>query len=282
MGKTGIEWASHTVNFYTWNCTKVSPGCKNCYAATLAERQNGRNSHGGEFTGAPVMRPTVWKELRSKTALPPGSVAFINSMSDTFHEGATVQMIHSIFNAAAYIRPDVTFLVLTKRPDRAYAMRHTLPWPENLWLGTSVENADYLWRLDYLLEIPAAGHFVSAEPLLGSPHGLEYYLPQPVTSWAHRPGQHLTYGQFKSALRWVIAGAESGGNRRPFNPDWVREIRDMCIRTGTPFMFKQGSAFKPGQNRLLDGRTWSETPFADQTEPEPEAPRSTVRQLSMF
>lgn len=242
MTQTNIEWASHTWNPYTWNCTKVSPGCKNCYAETLASRYKGR-SHGGQFAGAPVIRPSAWAEIRSKTRIPPGSVVFVNSMSDTFHEGASIQMIHSIFNTAAYTRPDVTFLVLTKRPERAYSMRHILPWPENLWIGTSVENDDYLWRLWYLSRIPAAGRFISAEPLLGSLEwGLETYLTP-------------------ERVNWVIVGAESGGSRRPFNPDWARQIRDLCIRTGTPFMFKQGAAFMPGQSRLLDGRTWDETPF---------------------
>lgn len=232
MGKTKIEWCDYSLNFYTWDCTKVSPGCKNCYMMALAER------YGKPLVGRPQWRgANAYKELRR---IPAGSVVFVNDMSDTYHESVPEAWIHAIHNAAAYNRPDLTFLLLTKRPERAYAMRHQLIWPRNLWLGTSVESEDYLWRLSYLRHIPAAGRFVSAEPLLGSlRRGLEYYL---------RP----------EWISWVIVGGESGANRRAFDPDWAREIRDMCSRTGAKFFFKQGSAFKPGQDRVLDGRTWDE------------------------
>ncbi len=251
MGKTNIGWCDYSLNFYTWDCTKVSPGCKNCYMMALAER------YGKPLVGRPQWRgANAYKELK---AIPSGSVVFVNDMSDTYHENVPAAWIHAIHNAAAYNRPDLTFLLLTKRPERAYAMRHTLAWPKNLWLGTSVENEDYLWRLWYVIQTPAAGKFVSAEPLLGSlKFGFEAYLDR--------------------GIDWVIVGAESGAGRRDFNPDWAREIRDMCIRTGARFFFKQGSGFKPGQNRTLDKREWNETPFILQTKHE----AAKVGQLELF
>lgn len=246
MGKTNISWASHSWNPYSWNCNKVSPGCANCYAEALAHRR------GGVFAGAPQPREGegVRRELHN---LPAGSVVFVNSMSDTYHEGATLAMIHSIHNAAAYVRPDVTFLCLTKRPERALALSPILAWPENLWIGTSVENSDYLWRLSYLLQVPAAGHFVSIEPLLGPLPSLNAWLTDE---------DYLTFGHIRlHPIRWVIVGAESGPNRRIFKQDWARQIRNMCVATHTPFLYKQGSAYAPGSDRLLDGREWNESPF---------------------
>lgn len=246
MSETIIRWATHTLNFYTWNCNKVSPGCANCYAATLAERRRGKYSAGGQFAGKPEMRQTAWKELKR---LPKGSVAFINSMSDTFHERVPASYIHAIFNAATYMRPDITFLVLTKRIERAYAMRHLLSWPRNLWLGTSIESADYEWRAAYLTRIPAAGRFVSAEPLLGAVN-LKPYM-----------GASQLY-----PINWVIVGAESGANRRMFDPNWARFLRAQCAKTGTTFMYKQGSHFMSKRERVLDGRTWDDMPNFNQYE----------------
>lgn len=273
MVETNIQWASHTLNYYSWACTKVSPGCKNCYAKTLAER------YGRNFDAPPQWRgKNAMRELRT---MPAGSVVFVNSMSDTYHESAPVEWIHSIHNAAL-IRPDVTFLLLTKRPERAYGLSKYLAYPPNLWVGTSVESAEYLWRLEYLLAIPAAGHFVSAEPLLGSltgdrkaaskrvSEGLKYYLSAELTDNSllrqyatFKQGDYeYSYARWRwNTLKWVIVGAESGGNRRPFDLDWARELRDMTVGAGVPFMFKQGSAFKSEQERLLDGREWNETPF---------------------
>lgn len=237
MGKTTIEWASHTWNPYTWACNKVSPGCLNCYAEAMTKKYKR-----GTFAGAPRWRgAAAMKELKK---LPSGASVFVNSMSDTYHEGATLQMIHGV-HAAVLSRPDVTFMVLTKRIDRAYYMREQLAWPPNLWIGTSVESADYLWRVVFLGEIPAAGRFISAEPLLGSLRGDSLLI------WALE----------EKKVNWVIAGGESGANRRPFDPEWARELRDLCQETSVPFMFKQGSHLYPGKDRLLDGRTWDETPF---------------------
>lgn len=245
--KTSIEWASHTLNFYSWACTKVSPGCKHCYAKTLADR------YGKDFNAPPQWRgANAMKELRT---LPKGAVAFVNSMSDTYHEAVPVQWIHSIHNAAL-LHPDVTFLLLTKRPERAYGLSRYLAYPPNLWVGTSVESEDYLWRLDYLLRIPAAGHFVSAEPLLGRLPNLSHYM-KPIT--------HIQGHTHHHALKWVIVGGESGAHRRPFYSAWAAEIQVMCAMHHVPFLYKQGSAFMSGKDRILNGRTWDETPFAPYT-----------------
>lgn len=243
MSETIIRWATDTRNYYSWNCNKVSPGCMNCYAKSLAERK------GQQFDGAPQWRDNVRKEK-----IKPGHIYFVNSMSDTYHEGVPVQWIHRIHNEAL-AHPEATFLVLTKRIERAYYLAPYLAWPPNLWLGTSIENEGYLWRLDYLLDIPAAGHFVSAEPLLGRLPGLFSFMKP--WQWSVRRGRWRA----RRHLGWVIVGAESGGNRRPFDKAWAREIRDMCLRYQVPFMFKQGSAFKSEQDRLLDGREWNESPF---------------------
>lgn len=261
MGKTNIEWATHTWNPYRWNCTPISPGCKHCYAHERATRFP-QAANGGSFLN-PIARRGAPSQKELKT-FPAGSVIFVNSMSDTYHETAPLRYIHSIHNTAL-LKPHLTFLVLTKRPERVYGLRHQLAWPENLWLGTSVENADYIWRLDYLLRTPAAGHFLSAEPLLGS----LVYGHKTLKPYLHSmPG--------RAVLKWVIVGGESGKYRRPLNVNWVREIRDLCVAADVPFMYKQGSAFKSGQDRLLDGRTWDETPFA---QPEPE---TNPHQMELF
>jgi protein gp37 len=258
MSKTTIEWASHTWNPYTWNCNKVSQGCKNCYAEALATRL-GRYA-GTSFLDTPQLRASAYAELKT---FKPGSVIFVNSMSDTYHESAKLEWIHSIHNTAA-ANPHLVFLLLTKRPERALALSSYLTYPENLWVGTSVEHADYLWRLDYLLKIPASGHFVSAEPLLGGLPGLPEYLTPTIR---------------RRGLKWVIVGAESGANRRAFNLQWAREIRDMCQQANVPFMFKQGSHFKSGQERILDGRTWDETPVFVEPVKEPMQPKAITAPL---
>ena len=178
MGKTSIEWASHTWNPLTWNCTKVSQACKNCYAMVMAERFGGKNSNGGDF----LKHPSVW-------------------------------------------------------------------------IGTSVEENKTIHRLDSLIQFyNAPGRFVSAEPLLSALVRIENYL-KPL-DWA-------------VPVNWVIAGGESGANRRAelWNLDNVRHLRDACIKYGVPFMYKQGLHFKSGQDRILDGRTWDETPFEDAPAP---------------
>lgn len=242
MGKTKIEWADETINFYDWACRRVSPGCDNCYARALAQR------HGKIFDKTPEWRERAVDEWRR---VKPGSVVFINSMSDTWHEGVTLEMIQCLYAHLA-TRPDVTALVLTKRIQRAEKYQSQIDWPANVWIGTSIEDAQFLYRARRLANIDAPGRFISAEPLLGSLLTTPYYGDQVLAFMkAMREG----------LINWVIAGGESGPKRRYFDADWARELRDLCGKYGVPFMFKQGGGLRPGMNRELDGRTWDETPF---------------------
>jgi len=249
MGKTGIGWTNSSWNPYTWNCHKVSPGCKHCYMFAMARKLQGLDA-----TGAPKMRESAWSEL---DRLEPGPV-FVNSMSDTYHPDAPVAWIHRIHNAARS-RPHLTFLLLTKRIERTAALAPYLDWPTNLWIGTTVESADYLWRLDYLRAIrQAAGRFVSFEPLL-----------EPV-----RPDL--------VGLDWMIVGGESGPDRRIFSKWWARDLCWLAHDRNIPFFFKQGSAYAPGQDRLLDGIEYSEVPSSWSWTPGHGARATSVQQLSLF
>ena len=238
MPQTKIEWASHTWNPYSWNCTKVSQGCKNCYAENRSLRYKGHASNGNNFLKfPPIVRENAWKELKKFEA---GSVIFVNSHSDTYHEAVPLETIQRVHQTAAD-HPHLTFLLLTKRIRRAYEMQRDLIYTDNLWIGTSIEDNLTLHRLDYLMDIPSAGHFLSAEPLLA-----EISIRRSLAT---------------GKLNWVIVGGESGKGFRPFNHDWARTLRDECQEFDTPFLFKQGSAYQSGQDRILDGRTWDETPF---------------------
>lgn len=252
--ETSIEWASHSWNPYTWNCTKVSQGCKNCYALARSQQYQGKASNGGDFQKFPPrIRENAFKEL---PRIPSGAIVFVNSHSDTYHEEASLEMVERVHTTIAQ-RPDVTFLLLTKRPARALDLAYGLRWPKNLWIGTSVENRSTLWRLDYLMKIPAYGHFVSAEPLLE---------------------EISVAGAIKKGLKWVICGGESGQGFRYFDKAWARVLRDECQAGHVPFLFKQGSAYASGQDRLLDGRTWNETPL----HPLPDKVTTEPTQLKLF
>ena len=171
-------------------------------------------------------------------------------MSDLFHEDIGGDFLNWVFDVIEGT-PKHTYQVLTKRPQRLRAFVRRRYWmaysgsdgqvrkamPGNLWLGVSVENPDYLWRVDVLREIPAAVRFVSLEPLLTDMTDMNV-----------------------TGLDWLIVGGESGPNRRPFDRDWARSIRDLCIGAGVPFYLKQGSALRPGEDRILDGRTWEQYP----------------------
>ena len=234
MGKTMISWADKSLNFYNWYCTKISAGCKNCYMFAM-RKQFDRNPDHLEW------RETAMKEYH---ALKPGEVVFINSMSDTYHETAPLEWIQRIHILIAG-KPDVRFLILTKRPYRALMIKRLVLWPDNLWLGVSVENQDNLWRIDDLCELPAARKFISAEPLLEDLSvGMGPYM------------KHLL-----DDIRWMIVGGESGPNRRPFDKRWAIELQDLCHETGIHFTFKQGSHRLPGRDKTLDGETYLSTPF---------------------
>ena len=232
---TSIEWTDSTWNPVT-GCHKISPGCKNCYAARLAPRLkamgNPRYVNGFEVTlhHDLVDLPTKWKKPRK---------IFVNSMSDLFHDEVTLEFIQAVFSTIV-AGDHHTFQVLTKRPERALELSGQLPWPSNLWMGTSVENADYLHRVDTLRQIPAQTRFLSLEPLIGTV-----------------PDIDLTN------IDWVIAGGESGPGARKIEEDWVRSIRDQCDAAGVRFFFKQwGGTNKKRSGRMLDNRTWDDFPHA--------------------
>lgn len=228
--QSAIEWTDATWNPVT-GCTKVSPGCKHCYAETMAARlqamgqANYRN--GFALTLQPHMLDTPLRWKRPRTI-------FVNSMSDLFHEGvpdAYIDQVFDVMRRAHWHR----FQVLTKRSGRLLAHHD---WPPNVWQGVSVERADYVGRIDDLRITGAALKFLSLEPLLGPLPDLDL-----------------------DGIDWVIVGGESGLGARPLNADWVRDIRDQCQDAGVAFFFKQwGGMQKKRNGRDLDGRTWSEMP----------------------
>lgn len=235
---SAIEWTQSTWNPVT-GCTKVSQGCKNCYAERLAKRLqamgNPRYANGFQVTLHPdlVELPLAWTRPR---------LIFVNSMSDLFHEDVPAEFIRDVFWTMVKASHH-TFQVLTKRPQRAFALSDGLPWPPNVWLGTSVESALVLPRISWLQRVPAKIRFLSVEPLLG-------------------PIPHLPLDQ----IHWVIVGGESGPRARPMRAEWVRQIRDQCVANGVPFFFKQwGGRSKKASGRLLDGRTWNQMPQTSHT-----------------
>ncbi len=172
--------------------------------------------------------PKTWKK---------GKTIFVNSMSDLFHDAVPISFIRQVFDTMV-ATPQHTYQLLTKRAERAELLSNELPWPKNIWLGVSVENADFQWRIDHLRRTGAAIKFLSLEPLLGP----------------------LTKLNLKG-IDWAIAGGESGPNARPMNPEWVRSIRDQCRSASVAFHFKQwGGVNKKKTGRILDGRTWDEFP----------------------
>jgi protein gp37 len=173
-----------------------------------------------------------------------GRMIFVNSMSDLFHAKVPLDFIQAVF-ATMVATPQHTYQVLTKRPDRAKELAKDLPWPKHVWLGTSVENADYVERIDHLRRTPATVKFLSLEPLLG-------------------PLERLNL----SGIDWAIAGGESGPGARPMPIEWVRSIRDQCIKAKVAFHFKQwGGVNKKRTGRVLDGRTWDQLPRRNAKQP---------------
>ena len=231
--KSTIEWTEATWNPVT-GCTKISDGCKNCYAALMAKRLHamGNVRYQNEFkvTLHPdlVDLPLKWKRPRQ---------IFVNSMSDMFHKDIPFDFIQSVFNTMEKAHWH-TFQILTKRSDRLIEVCNQLQWPDNVWQGVSVENVKVLHRIDHLREVPAHVRFLSIEPLIG-------------------PLENLNL----EGIHWVIVGGESGPRARPMNEEWVRSIRDQCIEQNVAFFFKQwGGVQKHRHGRELDGRTWDEFP----------------------
>lgn len=220
--KSQIEWTDATWNPWV-GCRKVSPACAHCYMFRDQKRYGNNPEMVHRTTDATFYAPLKWKEPKR---------VFTCSWSDFFIEEADMWRSDA-WNVISKT-PHLTYQILTKRPER---IPQYLSWPVNTWLGVSLENARFYQRIEYLLRVPALITFLSIEPLLGRMNDVPL-----------------------DGIGWVIVGGESGPNFRPLNLDWVREIRDRCIERHIPFFFKQGSALRSGQNRLLDGREWSEFP----------------------
>ena len=230
---SSIEWTESTWNPVT-GCTKVSPGCKHCYAERMAKRLQamGQRNYARGFRLTlqehAVELPLRWRKPQR---------IFVNSMSDLFHKDVPLAFIQRVFetmNAADWH----TYQILTKRAERLEALSPELPWASHIWMGVSVENADFVSRIDHLRRSHAHIKFLSLEPLLG-----------PL------PNLDLT------GIDWVIVGGESGPKARPMDPAWVVDIRDRCRASGVAFFFKQwGGTNKKKAGRILDGRTWDDMP----------------------
>ena len=228
-----IEWTEATWNPVT-GCTKVSPGCKHCYAERMAGRlramglRSYRNGFALTLQPQALEAPLRWRRPRA---------IFVNSMSDLLHRGVPTAYIEAVFDVmrrAHWHR----FQVLTKRSERLVRLGRRLDWPANVWMGVSVESERYRFRIDHLRETPARVRFLSLEPLLG---------PLPDLDLA--------------GIGWAIVGGESGPGARPMQRAWVTDVRDQCRRAGVPFFFKQwGGVHKKRAGRLLDGVTWDELP----------------------
>lgn len=230
---TGIEWTESTWNPVT-GCSKISSGCLNCYAERMARRLQamGLAGYAGGFSVAiheeGLERPVKWRKPR---------MIFVNSMSDLFHEDVPEAFLRRIFDVMTKT-PWHRYQILTKRAERLSRLAPSLPWPENIWMGVTVEEGRYLGRVDHLRSTPAAVKFLSLEPLLSPVVDLRL-----------------------DGIDWVIVGGESGPRARPLNGSWVVDIKEKCRKAGVPFFFKQwGGVRKKKAGRLLEGRTWDEMP----------------------
>ena len=242
--KTGIEWTEVTWN-PTTGCDRVSAGCDNCYALALSKRLKAMGSAKYQTDGDPrtsgpgfgvswhpgsLAEPYRWREPRT---------VFVNSMSDLFHARVPIGFVRDVFTVMAET-PRHTYQVLTKRSRRLRRIAGDLEWPNNVWMGVSVENAKVLDRVDDLRHVSAAVRFLSCEPLLG-------------------PLDEINL----DGIGWVIAGGESGAGYRPMELSWARGIRDACLDAEVPFFFKQWGGRTPKTaGRTLDGLVWDAMPRA--------------------
>lgn len=240
--RSSIEWTQATWN-PTTGCDRVSSGCDNCYALTLAKRLKAMGQPRYQLDGDPrtsgpgfgvtchpasLALPATWKRPR---------LVFVNSMSDLFHARVPFDFIQQVFDVMAQT-PQHTYQLLTKRARRLRRLAPQLSWPENVWMGVSVEGDQVLDRVEDLKAVPAHVRFLSCEPLLG-------------------PMQNLPLAD----IHWVIVGGESGKGARPVRADWIRDIRDQCLDADVSFFFKQWGGYTPkAGGRELDGRTWDEMP----------------------
>lgn len=242
--KSSIEWTEAT-----WNpvvgCNVISPGCTNCYAMRMARRLEAMKQP--KYAGTTRMsggRPKWNGVVRVDTdslKLPAtwriGRMIFVNSMSDLFHDEVPFEFVQRVFETMR-ATPQHTYQILTKRAERLEELAPELNWPHNVWMGVSIETADYLYRIENLRRTQASIRFLSLEPLLG-------------------PLENMNL----KGIDWVIAGGESGPGARPMDPSWVRSIRDQCQTAKVAFHFKQwGGTNKKKTGRILDGQTWDELP----------------------
>ncbi len=231
--QSAIEWTESTWNPVT-GCTKISPGCKHCYAERMARRLSamGQPNYANGFQLAlhehTLDLPPRWRMPR---------VVFVNSMSDLFHENVPLEFVLKVFDVMN--RADWhTYQVLTKRSSSLRELDGYLPWSSHIWMGVSVETEKYAERIDDLRQTSAHLKFLSLEPLLG---------PMPRLDL--------------EGIDWVIVGGESGPGARLMDPEWACGIRDQCVAANVPFFFKQwGGVNKKKAGRLLQGRIWNQMP----------------------
>lgn len=229
--RSAIEWTEATWN-PTTGCTKVSPGCDRCYAERITQRFPKTFPNGFRLTLRPdaLDIPLHWRRPR---------VIFVNSMSDLFHRDVPDSYLQLVFDVMRRT-PQHTYQILTKRAERLSRAAVRLPWPENVWVGVSVESREYAWRIDYLRRVPAVVRFVSAEPLLEA-----------------LPNLNLV------GIHWLIAGGESQAGCRRTELRWFRDLRDQCRNSGVAFFLKQLGGHpskRGGDEAILDGRRWTEMP----------------------
>lgn len=239
---SGIEWTEVTWNPVT-GCDRVAAGCDNCYALALAKRLKAMGAEKYQNDGDPrTSGPGFDVTIHPSSLEQPGrwrtpKVVFVNSMSDLFHARVPIGFIRDVFDVIGET-PQHTYQVLTKRARRLARVADGLDWPENLWMGVSVESEGVVDRIDQLRSVPSATRFLSCEPLLSA-----------------LPDMRL------DGIDWVIAGGESGPRARPMDSAWVEDIRDQCLHAEVAFFFKQWGGRTPKANgRELDGRTWDEMP----------------------
>jgi protein gp37 len=226
--KTGIEWTDKTWN-PTTGCTKISEGCRYCYAETITERFPGNFPNGFKLTihEERLQQPRHWRKP---------SRIFVNSMSDLFHEDVPLDFLLQVFQVMRET-PQHIYQILTKRHERLLELADSLIWCPNIWMGVSVENQRYVERVDFLRKVPASVKFISCEPLLGA-------LKLDLTG-----------------IDWVIVGGESGRNHRPIEKEWVEGILQQCQTNKVAFFFKQWGGLNPKSGgKLLNGEIWQEVP----------------------